>query len=70
MRERRNVNKADLNLAEALLNSMGAKIAALDVQPGRLRITTTEGRELNLDENEELDIELNDYRRKRGNSSP
>jgi hypothetical protein len=65
-RERRSVSGRDISLAEALLNAMGAKIASVDLQPGRLKIVTTEGREIDPDDDAGLNAELNEYRRKRG----
>lgn len=57
------VTKADLDRAAAFLRSIGAKVAAIDVAPGRVRIMTTDGQNLTLDaDGDELDRELAEYR--------
>lgn len=53
------VTKADLDRVAEFLRSMGARPAAVDITPDRVRITTTEGGNLTLTgEEEELDREL------------
>jgi hypothetical protein len=53
------VTKADLERAAQLLLAVGAKVAAIDVTPGGLRIITTDGRGLTVDDDTaKLDGEL------------
>jgi hypothetical protein len=66
-RARERVTQADLGRVATFLEAMGAKVAAVDVLPGRMKILTTDGHNLNLDaDEEELDRELHNYRQQRG----
>jgi hypothetical protein len=66
-RSRVHVTQADLGRVATFLETMGAKIAEVDVLPGRMKILTTEGRAFSVEPNEdELDRELMQYRRGRG----
>lgn len=64
-RVRERVTQADLGRVATFLEAMGAKVAEVDVLPGRMKILTTEGRTLNVEaDDEELDRELMQYRRR------
>lgn len=61
------VTQADLERVAAFLKAMGAKVAAVDLLPGKARIVTTDGQNLTLDPDEvELDKELQNYRTRSG----
>jgi hypothetical protein len=56
------VTQADLDRAATLMRTLGAKLAEIDVTPGRVRLITTEGRDLTLpDDRDELDRELEEH---------
>lgn len=60
------VTSADLDRAADFLQRCGAKIASVDVEPGRIKIMTTEGSLLPLDKEQLLDQELEEFRKHRG----
>lgn len=67
LRARDRVTQADLGRVAIFLEAMGAKVALVDVSPGRMKILTTEGRAISVDtDDEELDRELLQYRQRRG----
>jgi hypothetical protein len=57
------ISSADLSRAASFLQRCGAKVAAMDILPGRIKITTTDGSSLALDEDRELDEELEAFRK-------
>lgn len=60
------VAQGDLDRVAAFLKAAGAKVAAVDLTPGRARIITTDGQGLTLDADEdELDRELAAHRQAR-----
>lgn len=60
------VTQGDLDRVAAFLKAAGAKVAAVDLTPGRARIITTDGQDLTLAPDEvELDRELETYRQNR-----
>ena len=59
------VTKADLERTAEFLRLMGAKIASVVTEPGKVRIVTTDGAGLTLgDEEENLDRELREHERR------
>ncbi|MGA7676452.1 MAG: hypothetical protein WCA78_15580 [Rhizomicrobium sp.] len=61
------VTKADYERAAAFLLSVGAKAASVELTPGRVRIVTTDGQGMTLnDEQADLDRELAEFRAKHG----
>ena len=64
------VTRAELDRVAGFLRAMGAKVAAVNVMPGQTKIVTTDGQGLTIDvDGDELDQELEKYRRTRGISS-
>lgn len=62
------VTRAELDRVADFLRAMGAKVAAVNVMPGHTKIVTTDGQNLASDIDEgDLDRELENYRRARGN---
>jgi hypothetical protein len=59
------VTKADLERVVALLAKLGAKVASVEVSPGKVKIITTDGAGLTLPDDEEaLDREIEAFRAK------
>lgn len=57
------VTRSDLARVLELLKAHGIGLAAVDIEPGRVRIVTTDGADLTLpDDRENLDVELAKYR--------
>lgn len=66
-RKPKKVTKADYARAAEFLQSIGAKAAAVEIEPDKVRIVTTDGQGLTLGADEEnLDAELSEFRRKNG----
>ena len=56
------VTKADLERTAEFLRMMGAKVAATETTPGKMKVITTDGAGLTLsDEKETLDRELREH---------
>lgn len=64
------VTKADLDRAADLMQRLGGKLAEIDVTPGRVRLVTTEGKNLTLPaDDDELDRELAEHMRVHGHGT-
>ena len=56
------VRKADINRAADLLRSLGLKVASVEIMPDKVKITTTEGRDLTLSNDDaELDAGIREH---------
>ncbi len=56
------ITRADLERTADFLRMMGAKVASVETEPGKIRITTTEGAGLTLaDDDANLDRELQEH---------
>lgn len=65
------VTQADLARAADFLKAVGARVAAVDVLPGQIKIVTTDGRAMTGDEDEiSLDQELESYRSRSRGAGP
>lgn len=68
MRSRKpSVTRADLDRVRDFLQTLGVKLASVEIEPGRVRLVTTDGADLTLpNDKENLDRELADWRARNG----
>jgi hypothetical protein len=70
-RSRPKVTASHLACVAAFLKTMGVKVGEVEIKPDRVRIITTDGRNLTLDDDDgTLDQELMEHRKNRGYGAP